>query len=215
VVDGRVVPDQVATLFAEGKQHDVPFMSGGVSWEASLGRQIGGGFSPKFAARLVPRFVQERHYPGLEGEALEDQIFGDLIIFGGSRNVLNSMQQLNSPTYSYFMSYVASDRRDRQPGVAHADDIAFVMQTLDAERDLEHISSRDREISALMSAYWVQFARMGNPNAAGLPTWQPYTLETPRVLEIGDEILLHDSFRQGRIAYHMAQGRFMLARSTR
>jgi para-nitrobenzyl esterase len=215
VVDGEVVPDQVATLFAEGKQHDVPYMSGGVSWEASLGRQIGGGFSPKFAARLVPKFVQERHYPGLEGEALEDQIFGDLIVFGGSRNILNSMQQLNSPAYSYFMSYVASDRRDRQPGVAHADDIAFVMQTLEAERDLEKISGRDREISALMSAYWVQFARTGNPNAAGLPAWQPYTLQTPRVLEIGDEILLHESFRQGRIAYHVAQGNYMLARSTR
>jgi len=214
VVDGRVVPEQVATMFAEGKQHDVPYMNGGVSWEASLGRQIGGGFSPKFAARLVPKFVQEHHYPGLEGEALEDQIFGDLIVFGGSRNTLDSMQQMNSPAYSYFMSYVASDRRDRQPGVAHADDIAFVMQTLDTEQDLENISDRDREISALMSAYWVEFARNGNPNAEGLPEWKPYTPEAPRVLEIGDEIVLHESFRQGRIAYHVAQGKYMLDRST-
>ena len=38
-----------------------------------------------------------------------------------------------------------------------------------------------------MSSYWVQFARTGDPNAAGLPRWEPYTATEPRVLEIGDE----------------------------
>ena len=54
IVDGRILPDQPGRLFALGRQQKVPYMTGGNSWEASLGRMIGGGFSPAFAARLVP-----------------------------------------------------------------------------------------------------------------------------------------------------------------
>ena len=53
------------------------FLIGGNSWEASLGREIGGGFSPKFISRLVPKKDKDLLYPGLGGEELEDQIFGD------------------------------------------------------------------------------------------------------------------------------------------
>lgn len=28
-----------------------------------------------------------------------------------------------------------------------------------------------------MSSAWIQFARTGNPNVEGLPTWEPYTVE--------------------------------------
>jgi para-nitrobenzyl esterase len=213
VVEGRLVPDQPGVLFAQGKQQDVPYITGGVSWEASLGRSIGGGFSPEFAAKLVPAADKERLYPGLTGAGLEDAIFGDLIILSHSRYMANQMRQRGSPVYSFFMSYVAEDRRDRQPGVAHADDIAFVMNTLDAEGDLEVITDSDRATSDLMSAYWVQFAKSGNPNKEGLPEWPAYQADTAKVLEIGDEVIIRDEFLAERMAYHMERGKAMLERS--
>jgi para-nitrobenzyl esterase len=213
VVEGRLVPDQPGVLFAQGKQQNVPYITGGVSWEASLGRSIGGGFSPEFAAKLVPAADKERLYPGLTGTGLEDAIFGDLIVLSHSRYMANQMRQLGSPVYSFFMSYVAEDRRDRQPGVAHADDIAFVMNTLDAEGDLEVITESDRATSDLMSAYWVQFAKSGNPNKEGLPEWPAYQADTARVLEIGDEVIIRDEFLAERMAYHMERGKALLERS--
>ena len=214
VIEGNIIPDQLGFLYAEGKQHKVPYMNGGVSWEASLGRSIGGGFSPEFAAKLVPLVDQVRLYPGLSGEALEDRIFGDLIIMSGSRHIANSMSAIGAPVYSFYFTYVPEARRGKQPGVAHADDIAFVMRTLETERDLMGaITDRDQEVAALISAYWVQFAKTGNPNGRGRPEWPEYDPETARVLEIGDEVIVHEDFLAERMDYHLKRARDLLERS--
>lgn len=206
VVDGMTLPDQVGALTAAGKQHPVAYITGGNSWEASLGREIGGGFSPEFAARLVSQADKDRLYPGLSGDALADQIFGDLIVLSGSRYTANQMLKIGAPVYSYYLSYVASARRDTQPGAAHTDDIAFIMQTLDNEPDLDVITAKDREISQLMSAYWVQFAKTGNPNREGLPEWPAYSSGYGPILEIGDDIVVQEELLQDRMEFHMARG---------
>jgi len=206
VVDSTTLPDQVGALTAAGKQHPVPYLTGGNSWEASLGRQIGGGFSPEFAARLVAQADKDRLYPGLSGDALADQIFGDLIVLSGSRYTANQMLKVGAPVYSYYLTYIAAARRGTQPGAAHTDDIAFVMQTLDNEADLDVVTDKDREISELMSAYWVQFAKTGNPNRAGIPEWPAYTSSRGPILEIGDAIVVRENLLQDRMEFHIARG---------
>ena len=158
------------------------------------------------AAKLIPAADQQRLYPDLEGEALEDAIFGDLLAHSSSRNVAESISRSNQPVYRFYLSYLAADWRARQPGVAHTDDIAFVMQTLDTEADLKTITDRDREVSQLISAYWVQFAKTGDPNREGLPEWPAFQHATPRTLEIGDEVRVHANFLGDRMAYHVQRG---------
>ena len=213
MVDGVLLPEQPGLAYARGHQHKVPYITGGVSWEASLGRSIGGGFSPEMSAKLVAQADKDRLYPGLTGVELEDAIFGDLVVLSASRHVAKSMFGIGAPVYSYFFSYVADARRGKQPGVAHADDIAFVMQTLHTEKDLDNITPRDQEISELISDYWVQFAKTGNPNKDGLPKWFAYDPATARVLEIGDEIIVHENFIDDRVAFHIERGMDMLVKS--
>ena len=71
-------------------------MTGGVSWEASLGRSIGGGFSPEMSAKLVPQADKYRLYPGISGVELEDTIFGDLVVLSGSRYVATAMHAVHA-----------------------------------------------------------------------------------------------------------------------
>ncbi|MFW2405264.1 MAG: carboxylesterase family protein [Gammaproteobacteria bacterium] len=155
-------------------------------------------------AKLVPDAEKIRLYPDMEGDELEDAVFGDLIIHAQARYLGDMMTTVPSAAYEYYFSYVAGERRDTQPGVAHADEIAFVMQTLDA--DLDEASAKDIEISKLVSAYWVQFAKTGDPNRAGLPDWPAYTPEEPFVLEIGDKVSLHADHLADRITYHRTRG---------
>ena len=213
MIDGTLIPDHVGLLFAQGKQHDVPFLIGGNSWEASLGRQIGGGFSPKFISRLVPKKDKDTLYPGLQGEQLEDQVFGDLVLLSTGRYMANQMAYVNAKTYHYHFSYVASEKVNKQPGAAHADDIAFVMKTLGVE--LENVSEKDKQISNLMHNYWVQFAKTGNPNLPGQPKWTPYNQDNGSVLEIGDTIALKDNFLNERINYHIKRGTNFLQSMTK
>jgi len=39
-----------------------------------------------------------------------------------------------------------------------------------------------------ISSYWLNFARTGNPNAAGLPHWPTYEAGTELTMEIGDAV---------------------------
>ena len=214
VIDGKMVPDHIGAIFMDGRQHAVPYMNGGNTWEASLGRQLSevsnGAFSPAFAGRLVNDEDKARLYPGLSGDDLDDQIFADLVVHSATQYRSQRMDAIGQPVYSYFFSYLAEARRDTQPGPAHADDIAFVMGTLDTEKDLDVISDRDREVSDLMRSYWLQFARTGNPNRPGLPEWPAYSKEGGEVLEIGDEVLAHQQFMVERREFHMNRGLGML-----
>ena len=87
------------------------------------------------------------------------------------------------------------------------------MRTLETEQDLDVITDRDQEVAALISAYWVQFAKTGNPNGADRPEWPAYNPDTARVLEIGDEIIVHDDFLAERMAYHLKRSSDLLERS--
>lgn len=213
VIDGVLLPDQVGALFAAGRQHAVPYITGGNSWEASLGRDIGGGFSPEFSAKLVPAADKQRLYAGLTDAALADAIFGDLIILSGSRYVAGRMHAAGAPVYRYYLSYVPAARRGKQPGVAHEDDIAFVMQTLGSEPDLKVTTALDRERSTQLSRYWVQFARTGDPNVPGLPAWPRFTPSRPAVLEIGDTIVTRPELFEARMDFHIERGSDLLQRA--
>jgi para-nitrobenzyl esterase len=43
-------------------------------------------------------------------------------------------------------------------------------------------------VAAEISSYWVNFARTGNPNGTGLPTWPAFTNADGKVLYLGDPI---------------------------
>jgi len=205
VIDGLVLTGFSSEVFASGNQHDVPYITGGVSWEASLGRMIGGGFSPAMSARLVTETDKQKLYPTLNGEALEDTIFGDLIVLGQARYVSDSWNNISSPVWHYNMSYVAAERRGSQPGVAHADDIAFVMRSLEAE--LANPTVEDLAMSDLMSSYWIQFARSGNPNHPDLPPWEEYRGPDGTVMIFSDTPHTETAFLQSRMNFHIQRGR--------
>jgi para-nitrobenzyl esterase len=46
----------------------------------------------------------------------------------------------------------------------------------------------DRKLADEISSYWVNFARSGNPNGPGLPSWPAFTSVDNRVLYLGDPI---------------------------
>ena len=54
-------------------------------------------------------------------------------------------------------------------------DLAFVFGN--TKKVGTHWQADDHLVSALMAEYWTNFAKTGNPNAQGLPDWQPYDAE--------------------------------------
>ena len=46
----------------------------------------------------------------------------------------------------------------------------------------------DYELSDIISSYWMNFARTGDPNATGLPAWAAFDGTTERIQILGEEI---------------------------
>ena len=56
----------------------------------------------------------------------------------------------------------------------------YVFQTLD--RGKPDFTQRDLQISEAVGTYWVNFAKRGDPNGTGLPTWPRFTENDRRVM---------------------------------
>jgi para-nitrobenzyl esterase len=59
-----------------------------------------------------------------------------------------------------------------RPVTSHASELNFLFGTWPPDA---HLSPADEKVSDQMRAYWVNFARTGDPNGEGLPTWPKYT----------------------------------------
>jgi para-nitrobenzyl esterase len=83
-----------------------------------------------------------------------------------------------SPVYLYRFSYVQTDMRQMlRAGTPHGGEIGFVFGTLGAGGfgpPPPPATDEDRAVSKMAQGYWVNFAKTGNPNGAGLPTWPRY-----------------------------------------
>ena len=71
-------------------------------------------------------------------------------------------------------------------GAYHGAEIPYAMGTADTWLPGDET---DRQLSRTMQAYWVNFARTGDPNAPGLPLWPRWQAAAPRLLGLGDRIV--------------------------
>jgi len=59
-------------------------------------------------------------------------------------------------------------------------DIEYVFGTLDSKDTAWRPA--DRSVADMMGAYWTNFARTGDPNGPGLPTWPPLRASGERMV---------------------------------
>ena len=203
-VDGTVVPDLVGKMFMEGRQHAVPFLLGGNSFE--------GGLAPNFPGvmKMLAPDVTDDQLTALYGAMPEhqwaQQWFGDNVFLGAAKHQAMSMAEAGgtgAPVYLYYLTYQTQATRGQVPGVRHADDLPYVFETL--KTMMPDAAAADLKTSALMATYWVNFATTGDPNGAGLPRWPAYTGASDTWLDIGDSVVTKPGVLATRLDWHIAR----------
>jgi para-nitrobenzyl esterase len=191
IIDGYVLPDQIAAIFEAGKQADVALLTG---WNEDEGLLFG---PIKNAADYRIQAAQEngpdsstflKFYPGTtDAEAAKSQLnYSRDLIFGVQNFAWANLQKgQGKKVYVYrFTRIVPATGEYKKYGAFHTGEVPYAYNNLRfVNRPWEPV---DRELANAMSAYWTNFVKTGDPNGASLPTWPLYN-EEKKVMLFGKE----------------------------
>jgi para-nitrobenzyl esterase len=70
-------------------------------------------------------------------------------------------------------------------GAYHGEELYFLSSTFPVDWQADET---DAALGKTIRTYWVQFARTGNPNGAGVPEWPAYSTEADDSMSLGRTI---------------------------
>lgn len=192
ILDGKFVVESSTSIYQAGKQAHVPLMIGNNSAE------IGGPFvnASKSKEELFSMFgdLKDEAKAAYDPDGTKDfvevqtRFNTDKVWAEPARFVANSIVAGGNNAYIFLFSYVPAAMKQRmQYGPGHGTDIAFVFNTLgisDFGPPPPPPTPEDKEVARIMNAYWVNFAKTGNPNGNGLPEWPAYNTKTNQILDV-------------------------------
>jgi para-nitrobenzyl esterase len=180
MVDGVLLADAPGTVYAAARQAKVPLMIGATSGD--IGDSRAGSKDAVFRAFREHAQQARRVYDpdGKKDLALLNAEVGiDRMMVEPARFVAAEFTRQGIPAYLFRFSYTATPRRPTSPyGAPHATEIPFITDTVSA-RYGAGATAQDHAVAKIMHAYWLNFAKTGNPNGPGgdgrmLPAWPAY-----------------------------------------
>jgi para-nitrobenzyl esterase len=201
-VDGWLLPEDVYTIFAKGKQSDVPVLIGSNNDEGTM-------FTPATVTAASFREMAEKRYNADAKEFLKLYPFSSDQeawaaqaasmrdqVFGWEMRTWARMQTKTgkSKVYLYYFSRVPPGKQ-RVSGAYHGSEIAYVFDNLRVAPFATSGNSEptpwqevDEKLAEAMSSYWVNFASTGDPNGKGLVDWPAYRKKDDLAMGFGDDI---------------------------
>ncbi len=189
IIDGWVIPDDQYKLYSAGKYNDTPILVGYNSDE-------GASFSPprtpadyiasvnaryaKFSDDLIKAYpVGSNSVPKTARDLTRDAAFG-WQTWSWAR--LAAEKGKSKVFFYYFDQHPQYPEGSPQAGHGspHGSEVAYVFEHLNPRSP--QTTKTDLEISDAMSTYWVNFAKHGDPNGEGLPTWPAFTNRKSRLM---------------------------------
>jgi para-nitrobenzyl esterase len=174
ILDGKLITETAETAYKARRQPRVPLLVGSNSADTA-GNRIKATTKEQLFARYGQWSAQAKaaydpdgttELPTLISRANDD--FGQA---EPARFAANAFAANGSPVYLYRFSYVqAAMREQMRAGAPHGGEIGYVFGTLMA-RPGTTLSPEDLAVSRTAQSFWVNFAKTGDPNGAGLPTW--------------------------------------------
>jgi para-nitrobenzyl esterase len=189
IIDGWFLPRSPAEIFASGGQNDAPLTAG---WNKDEGFNFtlppDKDAKPSYADRLRAIFGDHAE------EALRRYPAGSPERDAASARALGGDLTIIHPTWAWIEAQKRSGRADifrfrfdhapltpkgwfaehpsRDAGAFHACEIWYVFDNLHACPWI--IDDADRALARLVSSYWANLVKTGDPNGPGLPRWPSY-----------------------------------------
>jgi para-nitrobenzyl esterase len=191
IVDGRILPERGPEAYAAGDAAQVPYIIGNNSFEGSLAA-IYATDPTTYVAGLGANgpAILRLYGPAITGDPklLGATIVGDVSFLVPKRIAARLAATHGVPTWVYHFAYVPQALRGKTPGAPHGGEVPYVFEAFRTGPMQPYApTDADRAMAARMHAYWVNFARTGDPNGRGQPTWPRFTPQQQTTLLFSNE----------------------------
>jgi para-nitrobenzyl esterase len=192
IVDGYVLPDAIANIFAAGKQNDVEVITGWNDDDAFVGSLKNAEDYKKEVKEKYGNDAETflKYYPATtdsEAAASQVKINRDLLV--GIQNYAwanTQSEKGKAKIYVYnFNRKVPATADFVKYGAFHTGEVVYAYDNLKFED--RPWQQTDKDLAELMSSYWVNFATTGNPNGKGLPEWPAYNTKQNKLMQFDEK----------------------------
>lgn len=190
-VDGYFFTEDPIKTLAEGKENDVPTLTG-------IQREDYRQRTPKVMSSVeFKKWASDQYgdmtdaflklYPGdtdQQAAASLPEAGRDMAKVSMSMWVAQKAKTEKSPVFTYYFTHPLPDPQHPEFGAFHTGELPYTFRNLAIfDRPFTEV---DHKLSETISAYWKNFISTGDPNGAGLPTWTRATEGSNTTQEIGD-----------------------------
>ncbi len=175
VVDGYFQVNDRNTVFNEGKQNDTPFMSGANADETRYMGSQGDDFKALYPYSTEEEKAAQVKKAGQEQSRLNTYLWMEY-----------RAKTSNTKSYQYFFERAIPWPEHPEFGAFHTAEVPYMFNNM--KMVVSHTMEKtDTIVADIMSSYWANFVKTGDPNGAGLPVWEPYS-DKHEVMRIGENM---------------------------
>jgi para-nitrobenzyl esterase len=187
LIDDVVLPS-AEKAFAAGKQNDVPLITG---WNADDGMRS--GFLKAEAFRSNAEMTYKEKFPEFiklfpassDDEALFSQKLGSQLSYGWQNYRWARSQSMTGKNKAFLYNFTRVPPGEPDYGAFHSAEFGYALHNLHQWK--RPFTDRDKQLSDIMSSYWVNFATKGDPNGHDVPFWPSYDPVSPLMIILGEK----------------------------
>ncbi len=186
IVDGYVLPESIQKIFAQHKEADVPLLTGFNGDEATPAPTSLRAYKEKVAEAFGADSAKiVAYYPASNNDEaiIAAKNLASSLNFGVQHFSWALMQSEHghSRAYLYFFDRKVPEYGGTEKyGAFHTGEVAYAYDNLKFLN--RPLVKADDDLARIMSTYWANFAKTGNPNGQGLPEWPAFTSQTGKVM---------------------------------
>jgi para-nitrobenzyl esterase len=211
VIDGKLIPVDPYSNLA-GTYHDTPLLAGmnadesfslpektlaGVKQDI---KQIFADSAPQATRLYQPE--QAVNYSQLNQQIRRERGLASTLKWADAR-----VKSGDQPLYLYQFTHVEPGTEEW--GVFHTSEVPYALGNLHVPSSRQ-FSAEDDKVSSVVSTYWVNFIKTGNPNDGNLPEWRTFDANAPQMMMLNSSPAMQPIFTPEKLAFYqqlIAQGK--------